>query len=138
MFDEEGRPVQSVVYSSADSAVASVSESGLITAVAAGETTVKAAVNGKELTCKVVVAQKYTYSLDKTSLDIAAGAIGKLTLITTPEIGESTRPHTFSSSDTDVAIVDGGSGKVTGVGKGTATITCLVDGEELTATVTVI
>ena len=137
MFDEEGRPVQSVVYSSADSAVASVSESGLITAVAAGETTVKAAVNGKELTCKVVVAQKYTYSLDKTSLDIAAGAIGKLTLITTPEIGESTRPHTFSSSDTDVAIVDGGSGKVTGVGKGTATITCLVDGEELTATVTV-
>lgn len=94
-------------------------------------------VAGEELSCKVTVAQKYTYSLDKTSLDLAAGAIGKLTLITTPEVGESVRPHTFSSSDKNVATVDGGSGKVTAVGKGTATITCLVDGEELTATVTV-
>lgn len=137
VLDKEGQPAQSVVYSSADTAVASVSESGLITAVATGETTIKAVVAGEELSCKVTVAQKYTYSLDKTSLDLAAGAIGKLTLITTPEVGESVRPHTFSSSDKNVATVDGGSGKVTAVGKGTATITCLVDGEELTATVTV-
>lgn len=137
VLDDEDKPVQSVTYSSDDSAVATVSENGTITAVAVGNTKIKATVDGQVLVCDVTVAQKYSYSLDKTSLDLAAGAIGKLTLITTPEIAEGARPHTFSSSDTNVATVDGGSGKVTGVGKGSAVITCMVDGEELKATVTV-
>lgn len=132
-----GGTVSGVTYTSADPSVATVSQSGLITAVGKGETAVKAEVGGAELICNVTVAQKYTYSLDKSALDIAAGASEKLTLVTTPDDGGSSRPHTFSSSDENVATVNGGTGKVTGVAKGTATITCLVDGEELTATVTV-
>ena len=137
VLDDKGQPVQSVTYSSDDNSIATVSESGLITAVATGETTVKAEVNGSVLSCKVVVAQSYTYELDKTVLNIAAGVSDKITLITTPEVDEFARPHTFMSSDESVATVNGGSGKVTGVAKGTAIITCLVDGEELQATVNV-
>lgn len=137
VLDKDGNAVQSAAFESVNTAVATVSQSGLITAVAKGETQVKATVDGEVLVCAVTVSARYTYSLDKTALDIAAGASERITLISTPENTESTRPHTFSSSDEAVATVDGGTGRVTGVGKGTATITCLVDGEELTATVKV-
>ncbi|MDE7158982.1 MAG: Ig-like domain-containing protein, partial [Clostridiales bacterium] len=115
-----------------------VSESGLVTAVAEGKTLIRAQVEGGTLVCSVTVAQAYVYSLDKTALDIAVGASGSLTLITTPGGSATNRPHTFSSSNEAVVTVNGGTGRLTGVSKGTATITCLVDGQELTATVTVI
>lgn len=137
VLNEEGDYVSSVTYSSADDAVATVSADGTVTAAGNGETNIIAKADGAELICHVVVAQKYTYSLDKDSLDIAAGGTGRITLIVTPGGGENSRPHTFSSSNPEIASVNGGSGKVTGVAKGTATISCLVDGEELTATVTV-
>lgn len=137
VLNEEGDYVSSVTYSSANDAVATVSADGTVTAAGNGETNIIAKADGAELICHVVVAQKYTYSLDKTALDIAAGGTDRIALIVTPGGGENSRPHTFSSSDTDVVTVNGGSGKVTGVAKGTATISCLVDGEELTATVTV-
>lgn len=137
VLNEEGDYVSSVTYSSANDAVATVSADGTVTAAGNGETNIIAKADGAELICHVVVAQKYTYSLDKTALDIAAGGTDRIALIVTPGGGENSRPHTFSSSNTDVVTVNGGSGKVTGVAKGTATISCLVDGEELTATVTV-
>ncbi len=137
VLNEEGDYVSSVTYSSANDAVATVSADGTVTAAGNGETNIIAKADGAELICHVVVAQKYTYSLDKTALDIAAGGTDRIALIVTPGGGENSRPHTFSSSDTDVVTVNGGSGKVTGVAKGMATISCLVDGEELTATVTV-
>lgn len=137
VLNEEGDYVSSVTYSSANDAVATVSADGTVTAAGNGETNIIAKADGAELICHVVVAQKYTYSLDKTALDIAAGGTDRIALIVTPGGGENSRPHTFSSSDTNVVTVNGGSGKVTGVAKGTATISCLVDGEELTATVTV-
>lgn len=137
VLNEEGDYVSSVTYSSANDAVATVSADGTVTAAGNGETNIIAKADGAELICHVVVAQKYTYSLDKTALDIAAGGTDRIALIVTPGGGENSRPHTFSSSNPEIASVNGGSGKVTGVAKGTATISCLVDGEELTATVTV-
>ena len=137
VLTKDGEIAQSAEFSSENESVATVSADGLITAVAAGETNIIAKIDGAELVCKVSVAQKYTYALDYDTLDIAAGASGRITLITTPDGNESTRPHTFMSSDESVATVDGGTGKVTGISKGTAAITCLVDGEELTATVIV-
>ena len=138
VLTEDGQTAQSVTYSSANPAVATVSGDGTITAVAEGETLVRAQVDGGTLVCKVTVAQSYVYSLDKTSVDLAVGASGRLTLITTPGGSAINRPHTFSSSNEEVVTVDGGTGKLTGVSKGTAVITCLVDGTELTATVNVI
>ena len=137
VVNAEGQSPASVTWSSSDTSIATVSQSGLITAVAPGDTFINAKLEGGTLLCKVTVAQEYSYSLDKTELDIAVGGSDQLKLITTPAGGESSRQHIFSSSDPSVATVDGGTGKVTGVNKGTATITCLVDGEELKATVTV-
>ena len=138
VLNEAGQSPASVTWSSGNNAVATVSETGLITAAGVGETMVSAKLAGGTLVCKVTVTQGYSYSLDKSALDLAVGGTGQLTLITTPEPDDTnTRPHTFSSSDTNVAEVEGGTGKVTGIGKGTATITCLVDGQELTATVKV-
>lgn len=136
VLNEEGHTAQAT-YSSTDPAVATVSESGLITAVGNGEALIRAQIEGGTLVCKVTVAQAYTYALDKTTLDVAVGASGQLTLITTPGGSATNRPHTFSSSNTDVVTVTGGTGKLTGVAKGTAVITCLVDGQELKATVNV-
>lgn len=137
VLDKDGNTASGVAWKSEAPDIATVSSEGLVTAVAPGSTEVKATVGEQTLTCSVTVTQKYTYSLDKTSLDIAAGAVERITLVTTPEPEEDVRPHTFTSSNPAVATVEGGTGKVTGVAKGTATITCSVDGEELTATVTV-
>lgn len=137
VLKEDGQIAQSVDYSSADPEIATVSASGLITAVANGETLIRAKVEGGTLVCKVTVAQSYTYSLDKTTINLAVGSSGRLTLITTPGGSASNRPHTFSSSNDQIVTVEGGTGKLKGIAKGTAVITCLVDGTELQATVTV-
>lgn len=135
--DKNGAAATGVTWSSENAQIASVSNTGLVKAVAVGSTNVKAVVDGETLTCAVTVSQKYTYSLDKTSLDIAAGGSEKITLNVTPELTGEARPHTFRSENPAVATVDGGTGVVTGVAKGTATIVCSVDGEELEATVKV-
>ncbi len=136
--DQDGKAVTSgVTYESKNADIATVSETGLVTAVAAGETDITAKVGTATLTCSVTVAQSYAFSLDPASLDIAAGARARLTLKATPELPAGGRPHTFTSSNTNVATVDAGSGEVTGVAKGTAVITCSVDGEEVKANVTV-
>lgn len=138
VLDAEGQNPASITWSSEDEEIATVSTSGLVTAVAVGDTTIKAAIPGGTLSCTVSVTQKYTYTLDKTTVDLAAGASAKLNLIITPDDGNQTsRPVVFESNHPEIATVEGGTGKVTGVAKGTAIITCKVDGETLEATVTV-
>ena len=137
VIDANNEVVQDVTWTSSDNAIATVSNSGLVTAVAAGDAMISAKLAGGTLVCKVTVTQKNEYKLDKTELDIAVGGSDTLTLITLPEGSESPRPHTFTSKDTSIATVEGGTGKVTGVGKGTTKIICSVDGEDLEADVTV-
>ncbi len=138
VLDPDGAEVTSgMTFTSENPAVATVSASGLVTGVAVGSTSVKVAVGGETLTATVNVGQKYTFTLTPNSLDIAAGAKATLTLNSTPALPEGSRPHTFTSSDPAVATVNGGSGEVTGVAKGTAVITCSVEGQEVKANVTV-
>ena len=136
VFDKDG-PIQSAQFSSGNEDVATVSADGLITAVGVGETDITVNVEDSQLTCHVTVAQKYNYELSCETLELAVGGTGKISLITTPTGQEDARPHTFISSDESIVSVNGGSGRVTGVSKGSAVITCLVDGEQLTATVNV-
>ena len=137
VIDANNEVVQDVTWTSSDNAIATVSNSGLVTAVAAGDAMISAKLAGGTLVCKVTVTQKNEYKLDKEELDIAVGGSDTLTLITLPEGSESPRPHTFTSKDPSIATVEGGTGKVTGVGKGTTKIICSVDGEDLEADVTV-
>ncbi|HYV65818.1 MAG TPA: Ig-like domain-containing protein, partial [Myxococcales bacterium] len=58
-LDAQGNPIPgvAVAYSSSDSAVATVTQGGLVTAVANGSVTVHASAEGKEATLAVTVAQ---------------------------------------------------------------------------------
>ena len=137
VIDANDQVVQNVTWTSSDNAIATVSDSGLVTAAAAGDAMISATLPGGTLVCKVTVTQKNEYKLDKTELDLAVGGSDTLTLITLPEGSESPRPHTFTSADPSIATVDGGTGKVTGVSQGTTKIICSVDGQEIKADVTV-
>lgn len=128
----------SVEYKSSNTAVAIVSDSGLVTAVKEGTATITATVDKTELTCSVTVkaAEKpvvYEYSLNKTALTIEEGATGNLSVKVTPE---KTISVTWSSDADAVATVNQ-NGVVTGVKAGTANIKASVDGKELVCKVTV-
>ena len=125
-----------VTWSSSDSDVATVSESGLVTAVKAGTATITAKVNDETTaTCTVTVEEKTTtmITLDKTEITLTVGNTEQLTAKVNPE----TETVTWGSSDPDVATVSD-DGLVTAVKAGTATITAaLADGKEATCAVTV-
>ena len=124
---------KAVTWSSSDDSVASVDQSGKVTAVGAGTATitVRTIDGGKTATCSVNVAAATVavtgVSLDKTSLSLTEGASEKLLATVSPS-NATNKSVTWSSSDDSVASVDQ-SGKVTAVKAGTATITVrTVDG----------
>ena len=112
-------------YSSNKTSVATVSQSGLVTAIAEGEATitVTASKSGYEsdyATVKVYVTEKdvVKVTVSPTDLQLKAGETKQLTVTTDP----AGAVKKFSSSNTGVATV-GSAGLVKGIGKGTATIT---------------
>ena len=115
---------KSVTWSSSNTAVATVNGSGYVTAVGNGTATitVKTAEGGKIANCTVTVRTAPTgVSLNATTLNLNAGAGAQLTATVSPGTA-SNKSVTWSSSNTAVATVNG-SGYVTAVGNGTATIT---------------
>lgn len=135
---------KSVNWESSAPGVASVDENGEVTAVSAGDATIKVTTEDGEFeaTCSVTVnAVDYvpveSVSLDKTSLGLTEGETAQLTATVEPE-DASNKNVTWESSNTNVATVDA-NGEVTAVSAGTATITVTtVDGGKTdTCTVTV-
>ena len=130
---------KNVTWSSSDESVATVSNDGLVTSIKEGTTiiTVKTEDGGRTAECTVNVkifhAEKVT--LDKTSVSLMEGGTTQLTATVTPEEAEN-KNVTWSSSDESIATVSN-DGVVTGVGKGTATITVKTEEGEHTATCTV-
>ena len=115
---------KSVSWSSSDGSVAKVDQNGKVTAVKAGKATitVTTADGGKTAQCEVTVIVKVvSVSLNKSSLKLNVGEKETLTATIAPE-NASDKSVSWSSSDESVAQVDG-SGKVTAVKAGKATIT---------------
>lgn len=108
--------------------VVTVSESGLVSAVAEGDATVTATVDGKTLDCKITVTEElvfYTYTLNHVSANLEKG--GTLELVLTSEDREEFEVE-WESADTDIATVDE-NGVVTAVKTGKTTVEAKVDGE---------
>lgn len=108
--------------------IVTVSDSGLVSAVAEGEATVTATVDGKTLTCKITVSEElvfYTYTLNHTSADLEKGKT--LALVLTSEDRDEFDVE-WESGDTDIVTVDE-NGVVTAVKTGKTTVEAIVDGE---------
>lgn len=111
-----------VVWSTADPAVATVAEDGTVTAVAAGSTTITASCGELSASCTVTVGvHAEIVQLDYTELELSVGQTAALTSTVYPSSGVIDIPA-YTSSDPAVAAV-AEDGTVTGIAPGTATIT---------------
>lgn len=132
---------KSVTWSSDNDGIAMVDDKGLVTAVAAGTTTITATTNdgsGLSAECQVTVTPlKATgIKLDKTEVSLERDATVQLAATVTPDNADD-RTVIWSSNDNGIARVDD-SGRVTAISVGTTTITAKTyDGSGLTASCTV-
>ena len=125
---------KNVIWTSSDPSVATVSQSGVITAIKAGSTTVVATtIDGeKAAACEIVVIVPVnSISLDKESLELIEGDGASLTATIGPDDATDKR-ITWKSSDDSIAIVSS-SGAVVAVKAGTVTITATTEDGGLTA-----
>ncbi len=128
---------QAVTWTSSDENVVTVDENGVLTAVAAGTATVTAAAadnTGASAVCEVTVTKPVSsIKMDKTSASILRGKTVTLKATVSPD-DAANKAVAWSSSDKKIATVDA-KGVVTGVAKGTATITAKAkDGSGVKAT----
>lgn len=111
-----------VTWRSSNTDVATIDDSGQVTAKAVGETTIKVTVGDVSASCKVTVVQPVTsISLNKSSLEMNALDTYQLTANVSPSNADN-KSVQWSSSDATIASVDE-SGLVSAHKKGTAVIT---------------
>ncbi|MFO1393153.1 MAG: Ig-like domain-containing protein [Steroidobacteraceae bacterium] len=130
-------------FASDDSSVATVSATGLVTAVKTGTAKITATNSGKTATSTVTVAPLRVVSISVTPAPLSLAPAGTQQLTVTGTFndgskGNVTAGSTFDSDNTDVATVSA-TGLVTAVADGTATITArhTASGTTSTSTVTV-
>ena len=126
-----------VTWKSADTSVATVSDTGLVKAVNNGSTVIKVTVGSVSASCKVTVVQPVTgISLNRTSLTLEALGTFQLTARIIPANAEDPRVRWSSSAPEIAAVSD--TGLVTALKKGTAVITVTsMDGSNISRTCTV-
>ena len=118
---------------------------GTVTGVSKGQAVVTASYRSYSKSCTVTVTENvtYDYQMTPTSTSLVNGRTTKFTVVkrtftngTQTNGQDVSSTFTWTSSNTSVATV-GSNGVVTGVGKGTATITAKYGETTLTGTVTV-
>ena len=123
-------------WQSSNTAAATVDNTGKVTAVYAGNTTITVSASGKTATCLVtVVIPVESVTLNKPSLTLTEGTSETLTAEINPS-DATDKKVTWTSSNTAVATVDS-NGKVEAKAIGTATITATCGGKSATCSVTV-
>ena len=129
---------KTVIWDSSDVTVATVSLTGVVTAVKEGIATITATAGDKSAQCTVTVKKDVVavtgITLSQTTLSLEEGK--SATLIATVQPSNATdKTVSWSSSNTSVATVS--NGVVTAVKEGTATITATAGGKSAQCTVTV-
>lgn len=113
--------VDAVVWSSNDTAVATVTDAGLVEAVAGGTAVVTAKCGNFSAACTIRVKDPVSaIELDRTEATLDRGTTLQLTAKVTPE--DASDAVVWSSDNTDVATVSD-AGLVEAVAAGTATVT---------------
>lgn len=107
--------------------VATVSQSGKVTAIAPGTAYIQAVINNKKYTCRIKIP---TPTISKSDLSVNVGDSKQLSL------KYNSADVDWTSSNDEVAEVDA-DGNVSGIASGTAVITAAVSNVVLTCNVTV-
>ena len=130
---------KTLTWVSSAPSVASVSESGFVTALSEGTASITATAGGKSGTSLITVSKKVVHvteiTIDPQSVELEEGDNVNLTATVKPD-DATERTITWTSSNQSVAKVDSG-GKVTAVSKGSAVITASADGQSATCAVNV-
>lgn len=126
-----------VTWKTTNSSVAKVSDSGTVTAVSVGDAIIRIIVGDFEASCRVTVIEPVTrIKLNQSSLTLDAAETSILSAAISPS-NATIQTLDWSSSDSSIASVDD-TGKITALGKGTATITATAhDGSGVVATCSV-
>jgi uncharacterized protein YjdB len=115
-----------VTWSSSKPEVATVSESGLVTAVAKGSAVITATAGGKSATCAVTVSVDLdSITLNPSEMNLVVGNTGTIGVTFDPVDADNQNVH-FASSNTAIAEVSE-SGVVTAKAAGSADITVTPD-----------
>ena len=129
---------KTVTWSSDKTDIATVDNTGKIRAVKDGSATITAKAGDKTATCAVTVSKNVIdvtgVTLDKTTLELTKGQNATLTATVSPS-DATDKTVTWSTSNAEVATVEGG--RVKAVGGGTATITAKAGDKSATCAVTV-
>ena len=133
--------VKNVTYTSSSDAIATVSNTGLVTGIAQGSATITAraeAASGTVQATTTITVNPIAVTSVSLSSNSETIKVGKtVTLIPTISPSNATNKSVnWSSSNTSIATVSGGT--VTGVAEGTATITVTTVSGAKTATCTVV
>ncbi len=127
-----------VKWSSSNEKTVTVSDRGVIQAIAEGTSTIKAEAGGKSATCAVTVEKTIVavteVTLDRTSLTLKVNETFTLSATVAPE-NATDKAVKWTTSDSGVVRVSNGT--VTAVGEGTAKITAAEGGKSASCTVTV-
>ena len=134
---------RAITWSSSNTAISTVSTSGLVTAVAAGNATITATSEGKTSSAAITVSAPApvpvaSVSVSPATASVQAGSTVQLTAVTRDANNTvlTGRAVTWSSGNTSLATVSA-AGLVRGVASGTALITAASEGQSGSATVTV-
>ena len=125
-----------VTWTTSNDAVATVSDMGVVTGVAAGRATIVATSDGATATSAVTVTDPPVrrVRISPDAVTVAPGEKAQLVVASTP--ARNDMPVTWTTSNDAVAVVSD-MGVVTGVAAGRATIMATSDGATATSTVTV-
>lgn len=128
---------EDIVWSSSEEGVATVDQTGLVTAVDAGQTTITAASGDKKAECTVnVITKEITLNSTYVILDTADEKAPKTYQLAARASDNSPLQIEWRSDNTEAATVDA-NGLVTAVAAGGAMVIGTVEGMEIACTVAV-
>lgn len=141
-LDADGNELvgRAVTWSSSSATVASVSNTGLITAIASGGTVITAASEGRTNVLAVTVTPVAVAAvrISPSTADLTVGQTAPLAAVATDAAGNviSGRPVSWTSGAPSIATVSA-TGVVTGIGAGSAVVFATIDGKTGSATINV-
>ncbi|HEY0528343.1 MAG TPA: Ig-like domain-containing protein, partial [Gemmatimonadaceae bacterium] len=131
-----------VVWSSDNTAIATVSSAGVVTTISAGTANIVATSDEKSGSAQITVspvppAPVATVSVSPTSLSLIAGATSTISATTVDANGIALERTVEWSTNNAAAATVSGAGEIRAVAPGTATITATSEGKSATVSVTV-